>query len=937
MKTRYLLSCAAAALLGGAATGAAADDASGVVATASSSSIAAAVDAAGSSSSQITATAGAAADTTNSATVEEIVVSAERREETVQNVPMTVQAFSGQTLSQNNVLTLDDVIKYTPNVTFGQNGPGQGVIFMRGLSAGLQGGQSSATIATFPNVALYLDDQSMQFPGRNVDIYAVDLDRIEVLEGPQGTLFGGGAEAGAVRYITNKPKLDEFEGHAEGTVGDTTGGAANYAGNAMLNIPVIKDKFALRVVVYDDRQGGYIDNVPSTFTRSNEDLGNKYFNIHPSGSPALCPNGLPGGGPLDLCTPPNTPQGNNFNIAGPNSNPVTYTGARISALFQVTDDWDVLIQQSFQDLDAEGVSAEYPLGSDFQPLGSLQATIFSPSWDHDNFENTSWTINGKLGPIKAVYTGGYMDRHIDQQMDYTNYSRSNGGYYYECTGPGTGFGSLPTTCYSPVTSWRDIVRSTHLSNELRFSTPDTWRLRGIVGAFEEQFRIYDDMNFNYKTIPACTPANLANDANVTCVADTMTAPGSTANDPGIRSDTTAFGEDTQRGYDQTALFASFDYDIIPKVLTVTLGTRWYDYNEFMVGSQYGTSTGCTDVPNGDCFDQANINSHNDHVTYEGFKSRANVTWHVTPDTMTYFTFSQGFRPGGFNRTVGAEADLIELPNGKGADPQFEKPNGYPPDSLDNYEIGFKTELLDHRVQVNLSAYHMDWYNVQLLFFNPATLGNTTFGVPGPNYAVNGGEYQIVARVTDQLTITTSGSYNDDEQSSSPCLIDNIATPSSAPNHVPVGSCITTIFEKGVGVVPLVNPFGALGSTPAFSPKFEGDIRARYEWVLADDYKAHAQVSAQYISSMYNEPATYPSGSSANCSPVPNTTLCRYEMPGYGTVDAAIGIAKDKWSVELYGTNLADSHASVLTASEQFIKYEVPIRPRVVALKIAADF
>jgi len=923
MKSRYLLSCAAAAILSGAAGGALADDAGGAVTTGSNS---------------ITAAADASADTTSGGAVAELVVTAERREETVQNVPMTVQAYSAQSIVQNNVLTLEDFVKFTPNVQFGTNGPGQGVIFMRGLSAGIQGGQSSATIATFPNTALYLDDQSMQFPGRNVDIYTVDLDRIEVLEGPQGTLFGGGAEAGAVRYITKKPDLETFGGHAEGVFGDTTGGAANYAANVTLNIPVIKDKFALRFVVYDDRQGGYIDNVPSEFIRSNNDPTNHYLGIHPNAM-NICPNGLPGGGPLDLCTLATAPVGNNYNIAGPNSNPVTYSGARISALFQVNDDWNVLIQQSFQDLDAEGVSVEYPNGSDFQPLGPLQTTIFSPSWDKDNWENTSWTINGKLGPIKAIYTGGYMDRHIDQQMDYSNYTRASEGAYYTCTGGNTGFGSLPLVCYSPISNWRDIVRSTHLTNELRFSTPDDWRLRGIVGAFQEQFRIYDVMNFNYKTVPSCTPANLANDANVTCVADTETAPGSTANDPGIRSDSTAFGEDTQRGYDQTALFVSLDYDVIPHVLTFTLGTRWYDYNEFMVGSQYATTNACTDVPNGCDASVVNIDKAHDRVTYTGFKSRANATWHITSDTMAYFTFSQGFRPGGFNRSVGAKANYPVCPLVTCTTPgeyvkgpaQFEKPNGYAPDSLNNYELGLKTELLDHHVVVNLSAYHMDWYNVQLLFFNPTELGNTTFGVNGPNYAVNGGEFQIVAKPAEGWTLQASGSYNDDTQTSSPCLKSNI------PSSPSFGQCITMIYESGVGGVPFTNPFGTIGSTPPFSPKFEGDIRVRYEWVVGADYKAHAQVGGQYQTSMFNQAATYPGPTTPQCSGIPLTTLCRYEMPGYGTVDASIGVAKDKWSVELYGTNLADSHASTLTSSEQFIKSEVPLRPRVVALRIASDF
>ena len=230
---------------------------------------------------------------TNPTGVQEVVVTAQRRRESLEKVPGTIQALTGQTLANLNATTFNDILKYTPNVTFGNNGPGQGAIFMRGLSSGFAGGQSSATIANFPNVALYLDDQSMQFPSRNVDIYAVDLDRVEVLEGPQGTLFGGGAEAGAIRYITNKPKLNHFEGDAEADYGFTSGGGQNASGHVTINLPIIEDKLAVRAVLYDDRHGGYIDNVPSTFTRSNQDLGNYYFNIKPTAG--RCPNGQPAG------------------------------------------------------------------------------------------------------------------------------------------------------------------------------------------------------------------------------------------------------------------------------------------------------------------------------------------------------------------------------------------------------------------------------------------------------------------------------------------------------------------------------------------------------------------------------------------------------------------------------------------------------------------
>ncbi len=121
----------------------------------------------------------------------------------------------------------------------------------------------------WPNVAIYLDNQSGQLPNRNLDIYAADLNRIEVLEGPQGTLFGAGAEAGAIRYITNEPKLDVTEGNVTAGYGVTTHGNPNSNATAVLNLPLIADTLAVRGVIYNDSRGGYIDNVPATFTRKN--------------------------------------------------------------------------------------------------------------------------------------------------------------------------------------------------------------------------------------------------------------------------------------------------------------------------------------------------------------------------------------------------------------------------------------------------------------------------------------------------------------------------------------------------------------------------------------------------------------------------------------------------------------------------------------------
>lgn len=894
MKHAYLVSCAAAAVLssfGGAAR--AADAAADV------------------------ASPGATA-------VQEVIVTAERRSESIQKVPLTVQALTGDTLRKQNITTLDDLLKYTPNVTFASNGPGTGNIFLRGLSAGFAGNQSSATKDPFPNVAIYLDEESMQFPSRNVDIYMADMSRVEILEGPQGTLFGGSAEAGAVRYITNKPVLDQFQAHVEGAYGWTAHGDNNTAVQAMINIPIVEDKLAIRAVVYDERQGGYIDNVPSEFDRNNNDLGNFYFNVKPNAG-GICPNGLPAGA-AGLCALPanQAPSATNQAVAAKAQNPATYTGGRVSVLWQINPDWDVLITETLSHLDAEGMWAQQPVGLNFQPLQPLEETSFAPSYSKDDWSNTAWTVRGKAGPLNLIYTGGYLDRHISQQQDYTGYSRSAGGMYYECTGGSTGWGNHTPQCFSPIAYWNDKVRSTHLTQEFRVSSPDTWRFRFITGAFWERFRVYDNMNFDYKSIPDCDTQNLAIalSGGPVCVANVVPSPGATTIDPSIRGDQTAFGEDATRGYQQTAVFVSGDFDIIPNKLTISAGTRWYQYNEFEVGSVYQTGTDCLNVPNGCFADNVNIDSHNDHVTYSGFKSRANISWRITPDLMTYFTFSQGFRPGGFNRK-----DNKGVATGPDGLAQLLTPNAYAPDSLTNYEVGFKGQFFDHRLLLNLSAYYMDWDNVQLLLFNPTVLGNVTFGVNGPNYNIKGLEAQFTTRITEGLTIQGSASYNDSTQSNSPCLISN------NPASVTFGKCITEAVFKGIGLAPFENPYGIAGTVPAFSPKFQGNIRATYEWNVGE-YKAHVTVGGNYVSSMFNQPATYTSGEGVL---IPTTTLLRYLQPAYGTIDASIGVAKDKWFAEIYGSNLNNSHASTFTSAAQFIESQVPLRPRVIMIKVGADF
>ena len=257
-------------------------------------------------------------DTSSSEGIQEIVVTAQRRTESLQDVPITIQALTGETLKQLNVTTFDDFVKYLPNVTQASTGPGQSTIFMRGVSSGITGQQGTGSTGPIPNVAVYLDEQSAALPGRNLDVYAADLERIEVLEGPQGTLFGSGAQAGVLRYITNKPKLDATEANVNAGYSYTAHGDPNANVDAMLNLPLIPDVLAVRGVIYDDSRGGYINNVPGTIEHSGTDLGAVRYN-----------NGV---------IPANNQVLNNNNQTGTAINPVTYQGVRFQALGKINED-----------------------------------------------------------------------------------------------------------------------------------------------------------------------------------------------------------------------------------------------------------------------------------------------------------------------------------------------------------------------------------------------------------------------------------------------------------------------------------------------------------------------------------------------------------------------------------------------------------------------
>ncbi|TLZ31514.1 MAG: TonB-dependent receptor [Gammaproteobacteria bacterium] len=856
------------------------------------------------------------------AELSEVIVTANRREEDLQDVPITIQVLTGDALARLNATTFDDFVSYLPGVTAHGVGPGQSNIYVRGLATAVGGIQSSGSLGTFPSVAVYLDDQSAQLPGRNLDIYAADLERIEILEGPQGTVFGAGAEAGVVRYITNKPKLNVPEATMNAGYATTAHGAPSSNLDATVNLPIITDQLAVRGVIYNEQRGGYIHNLSATFARADTDLGIHYADA---------------GGQV----PANSVVINNFNIAANDINPVTYKGMRVESLYQFNEDWSALLAQSYQSIEADGVFAEMAANSLGEPQPDLSVQLYNPSHSKDRFENTALTIDGRVGALKLVYAGAYFVRNVEQVQDYTNYARSTYLDFYQCANPNP---ATPATaqCFTPGSSWRDLERNTHQSHELRVSTPGDWPIRGIGGLFYENYLIQEQVDWFYLTaLPYFNPigpptgyyslngSQFQPDGSpvhfYTPGAVFVPAPVTSGN-PNIRPPGVGFFNDITRGYQQRAAYASVDFDLIPTKLTLTGGTRYSRTDTSEVGSSVG-GFGCrltAGAPN-PCLNHSNfvnLNAEGLDRTFSGFRSRANLSWKVTEDALLYYTWSQGFRAGGFNRAPSPPSDNSPLTKGPDLSQaqaslhgSWTPPLVFAPDSLTNNELGWKTRWLNHRVQWNGAIYQEDWNQAQIDVFANDVINNGVI-LNGGNYRVRGIETSGVAHVTTGLNIEAGAAWNHSELVKEATFLWADGIP------IDFGTLQTARGRK------VSNPGGVLGSPLAGAPPFQGSIRARYEFAF-NGYNAFAQLGAAHQSH------------SLSTTDQLRVDLQRksiaYDLPAFTTYDAALGVGKNAWLVQVYAENLTDTRAELYGNYAQWYKAITVSRPRTIGLHFSYKF
>ncbi len=592
-----------------------------------------------------------AADTTatEASGLQEVVVTAQKRTENLQDVPISVTALGTEKLEQLNVSNFDDYVKYLPSVAYQTTGPGFARVFMRGVASGDNGNHSGP----LPSVGVYLDEQPVTTIQGSLDIHIYDIERVEALAGPQGTLYGASSEAGTVRIITNKPDPAGFKA-GYSLEGNTVRGEGGYVAEGFVNIP-LSGSAAVRLVGWAQHTGGYIDNVPGT-------------NVFPSFG--CVSNFTP---PAPGCT--TSPQ-----QAKQRFNPTDTYGGRAALRVNLGDNWTVTPTFMGQSSRQDGTVFVDPAIP-----GDLSVQRFYADSISDQWWQAALTVEGHISNFDITYAAGYLDRKDHTPTDYTDYTLL---YDKHTTYQAYLESNLPHTInLSQYILGTDEYRK--LSQELRVATPKDYPLRFIGGLFYNRQEHYILQNYRIDELPTFN--------SVTGWPQTFWLTNQ------VRVD---------RDY---AVFGELSFDFTPK-LTGMVGYRFFRYDNSLDGffgfgknNPYNSSTGenqnnpqsspptCVTpgILGGPCVDLSR------EVEKNGSTPKFNLTYKFDANAMAYATYSKGYRPGGVNRRTQAPPD-----------PPL---STYEPDYLTNYEVGFKTSWLDNHLRFNGAFFWEDWKNFQFSF------------------------------------------------------------------------------------------------------------------------------------------------------------------------------------------------------------------------------
>ena len=578
------------------------------------------------------------------AVLDAVTVTAQKRTENLQEVPISIQVLGTQKLTEMNVNDFDDYAKLLPSLSYTQGEGGGSDPYIRGVVSGGDGNHSGPS----PSVGIYLDEQPVTGVGGSIEPHIYDIERVEALAGPQGTLYGASSQSGTIKIITNKPDASAFAAGYAFEVNSVSGGGDGHVLEGFLNIP-LSDVAALRVVGWDKREAGWIDNVYNerTFPTSGITM-------------------------------------NNADLVEEDYNDSHTTGARAALKIDLGENWSIMPSIMTQKETTNGSFAFDPV------VGDLQISRYYPESLEDKFTQVALTVTGKIGNFDLVYAFSTLDRDGKGESDYNDY-----GFWYDVV---SGYGAYAYDNNGDYINPSQITLSeghqTKRSHELRISSPQDERFRFIGGYF--QIDQYRDIQERYLI------ADWYDGYEVTGWEDTIWLTKQDRRD----SEKAVFGEFSFDFTDKLTATAGFRYFENDNSLRGFFGfSRAFSSQGSRPGNQRYGEAGCafvwgsTNPADWPKFNGAPCEFIRDpdgslgKTTKEnGTLGKFNVTYKLDDSKLIYGTWSEGYRPGGVNRRA-------TLPP-------------YQADYLTNWEFGWKTSWMDNRLTFNGALFRQEWKDFQ---------------------------------------------------------------------------------------------------------------------------------------------------------------------------------------------------------------------------------
>ena len=636
--------------------------------------------------------------------LEEIVVTATRREERLQDVPISVSAFSQEKLDVQGLKNIDDLARETPGVTFSRNGTGSSANYNdENSDVAIRGIDSSAGAST---TGIYIDDTPVQsrhigFGAVNVFPQLFDVERVEVLRGPQGTLFGAGAEGGAIRFITPTPNLTGSSGYLRSELATTQYGDPSYELGGAFGTALIDDVLGLRVSASYRRDGGWVDRVNYT--------------VDPNSPNPLLPN---------IAYTGTTEKAANW------QDTLTF---RAALKWKVNDDVAVTPSLYFQRLQIHDTAIYW------ESLSNPSAGIYrngnqltNPSTDP--YYLAAVKVDWNLGFAQLVSNTSFYSREQHSQSDYTQYVRATWALFrlYPNTYPRPGDAG-----YAP---FQDTQRNFY--QEIRLASTDsqaklTWNT-GLFFAHTNE-NIPEDIYDN--NLDAETSGGVCSPTAYPC-------PGGLIfhgpEDRIIEKQIAAFGEISYKFFD---------------VLKATVGLR---VSKIDVDGTTGFGGAFSGVPLSPLI-TAEAKSSEKPVT-----PKFVLAYQPDHDDMYYISAAKGYRAGGINIQVAisCDPDLLRLGLPVGSDGHPHVPGAYVSDSLWSYEVGAKNTLFNRTLQINSSLFVIDWKKIQQNVYLPSC--GEQYSANLGQVRSQGGDIDITYKPLQPLTLGLTVAYTDAKYTQNSC-------------------------------------------------------------------------------------------------------------------------------------------------------------------------